>query len=496
MGTRGLSDSATEGELGLLSDDDMRARTASGVVMLSLRGAGTRALGLLGYLVLARLLSPREFGIAAIGLTLTFLGQALSDTGVGSALVRLTGPPSRAQYAAAIGLQLALLLILVVPVAAWTLIAQSKASVVACLFMASLFPLSLRLPAVVANERALNFRPIAYAEVLEVLVYNLVAIGLVLAGLGVVSLALATIVKAAVGTSILNGRSSVGWVRPSRRLADIRGLMGFGLRVQAMTLLTEGRDQAINLLTLGLRGFSTLGLWAVANRLASVPAILFDALWQVSFPALSNALHSRERIVELLNRAAGAAAVVAGCAFLPLAMWGRDLTTLAFGARWGPAAAVFPAVAFGMAISTPVSVVATGYLLAAGAAGVLLRVTVAQAVVTVGATAGALALEGLRGLGYAAAIGALTEAFLLSRATRRDCGARLLRTTAGVVAAATVAYVAFSILAALITESHFGRLGIAVFCLAAFLGACTVVAPAGVALLRRGLSGGRAALRA
>ena len=62
-----------------LSTSDVRHRAVTGAAIDVLRGFGVRFVGLLGTLVLARLLTPRDFGLVAFGATFVALATFVAD---------------------------------------------------------------------------------------------------------------------------------------------------------------------------------------------------------------------------------------------------------------------------------------------------------------------------------------------------------------------------------------------------------------------------------
>ena len=56
--------------------------------------------------MLARLLTPYDFGIVAIGTIFVTIGQFLADGGIGVGLIRRVDPPARADLRALLGFQL------------------------------------------------------------------------------------------------------------------------------------------------------------------------------------------------------------------------------------------------------------------------------------------------------------------------------------------------------------------------------------------------------
>src|SRR5687768_8716026 len=92
----------------LLSRDVLRRRVSSGAFFAGSWGAVSLVVAFCGNLALARMLQPRDFGIIAIGATLTMFGTALSDGGLGSGLIRREETPTRRELRTALGLQLLL----------------------------------------------------------------------------------------------------------------------------------------------------------------------------------------------------------------------------------------------------------------------------------------------------------------------------------------------------------------------------------------------------
>jgi O-antigen/teichoic acid export membrane protein len=66
----------------ILTGREIRRKAAHGVLFVSLRSFAVRGLGLLGSLILARLLLPRDFGVLAFGQTLIAFGGFFADAGI------------------------------------------------------------------------------------------------------------------------------------------------------------------------------------------------------------------------------------------------------------------------------------------------------------------------------------------------------------------------------------------------------------------------------
>ena len=96
---------------------EVRQRSLTGIFFLTCSGFINLVVGFVASLVFARLLSPADFGVVAIGSTALLLGNALADGGLGAGLVRRPKPPTRAELRTMNGIQLTLALAVCLPAA-------------------------------------------------------------------------------------------------------------------------------------------------------------------------------------------------------------------------------------------------------------------------------------------------------------------------------------------------------------------------------------------
>jgi O-antigen/teichoic acid export membrane protein len=405
---------------------DLKQRAVFGAFIVVVRGAGVRLIGTGGYLVLAGLLSPADFGIVAFGLAITFATKFFTDAGLATALIRRPVPPSHDEYRTVLGIQFIATLILALVAVAWWAVLPTKVSGVTALFLLGLPLIAFRIPSLVALERRLEFRPTAVGEVVEVGVYNVVAVGAVLLGAGPAGLGLAAMVKTAVGTCVINRLGPVGWLRPRISLRAAREVLPFGLKVSAGDAVGLGRDQGLNVVIAAVAGYSTLGLWTIANRLFTLPLLLFESLWRVSLPTMVQVRATRDDAGEVMLRGVSLGAVLGTLVLVPFAVAASPALALLVGDQWRQAGDVAPWFCLGMAISAPLSAAAIGYLYAEDAAGAVLVCTAGAAIVLLASSVVALLAIGYVGVGIGWAIGAVTVALLLSRSVRRRSGVNLM----------------------------------------------------------------------
>src|SRR5919199_3614581 len=89
-----------------LSGDELKRRTSASLFIVGSRGVLIMVAGFGGNVALARLLTPHDFGVIAIGMAVVLVGQMLSEGGLGAALIRRPEPPRTEELSALTALQL------------------------------------------------------------------------------------------------------------------------------------------------------------------------------------------------------------------------------------------------------------------------------------------------------------------------------------------------------------------------------------------------------
>jgi O-antigen/teichoic acid export membrane protein len=423
-----LDGRAAQGEdrHGELPHEELRRRAASGVFIVATRGVAILLLGFAGSVVVARLLTPHDFGVIAIGMSFVYFISTIADGGLGAALIRRPEPPAREELQALLALQLAVTVALAVAAAviAWSFFGSE--GLVIALMISSMPIVMLQFPGRILLERTLSYRPLAVVEVSQVLVYQAWAIGFVVAGFGVWGLASATVAMRVAGAVVMAVVCPAGILRPRFGWHRIRSLVGFGSRFQAANATALVQEQGLNVSIAAFGSVSTLGLWSLARRVMEVPMVLFDSLWRVSYPTMAHLLAAKRDVARLLERAVGMAAVASGIILTGLAGSSPGLIPGLFGEQWRPAATVLPIACLALAIGGPLSVATVGYLYAVGDASAVLRAHVLRALTLFIVALPLLPVLGAR----AAAIGwlasSVADAAVLTSAARRSTDAALV----------------------------------------------------------------------
>ncbi len=409
-----------------LTAADIKGRAAGGAVTLGARNALVFGLALVGNLVLARLLAPRDIGLVALGTTVITFARYLADSGLAPALLGRADVPSRAELEAVVGFQLLGTSSIAVAVGLVAELLGGDALVPA--LMITCLPIAtLRLPTALMMERDLSYRAIARADVIEAVVGYTWAIATVAAGWGVWGLASAAPVRVAAGTVAMIRFGNVGFVRPRLAWHLVRPLIGFGLRFQAINAVVAVRDQLLNAGIAAVGSVSTLGVWSLAFRIMQVPLVVFMNLVRISFPAMSRLLEADEDPRPVIEQGIGVVAVVLSPVLVGIAAGSQALLPALLGHAWSGVPSILAWASLAMMVSAPVTIPGIGYLLASGQVTRVLVVAAVQATAWVGVGLALLIPVGVSAVGLGWLAGSVAELTLLSIWVGRRSGARVLR---------------------------------------------------------------------
>ena len=420
-----------------LAPEDVKHRAATGAVVLGLRGVVILAFGLGGNLALAALLAPGDFGLLALGNVLVFVGRSLSEGGLVAGFIARPSSPDRADLEAALAFQLTVTMGLAAAFTAGALPFGEEGAVLA--LMAWSVPLtSFRIPASLVLERELRYGAVATVEAVEAIAFYAAGVALVAAGLGVWGVALAAVLRSALGTAAMARLGPLGWVRPRWDFARIRPVLGFGLRVQRVGIVHLTREQSLSVGVAAIAGLGVLGVWTLAYRILQVPQLFFGQLKRIAFPAVARLLETGEPARVVVERSVGLVAVGGVVLVPPMVAAAPAFIPAVLGSEWNGVPPALAWGALGLMAGTPIATVAVGYLYATGDTRSVLRCVVLRSVVWVAVALALVRPVGPEAVGVGWALSGVVEAFAFATALR-PTGARVLGASAVALAIATVA---------------------------------------------------------
>jgi len=336
---------------------DLTRQTLGGLVWIGGGKVVYAGLRLLVLAIMARLLSPADFGIVGAALVVVGFSAIFSQLGLAPAIVQrpvLERRHLEAAFSASVllGLLLGVLLWVSAPFAARFFHIAGVEPVLRVL--AWIFPLD-GLSAIAESQvqRELRFRWLATMEVLTfVLGYGVVGVVLALLGAGVWALVTAQMAQTALYTIIL-----VVTRPPALRLLPDRAALGelmyYGGGFTASKIANYFALQVDNLVVGRWLGAAALGFYGRAYELmAGPPHLLGDAVDRVLFPAMASIQTDTRRLADAYRRGVALMGLIMLPASLVLFIVAPELILAMLGPRWTAVVTPFQILALGMFLRT------------------------------------------------------------------------------------------------------------------------------------------------
>ena len=318
--------------------DGLKAKALTGINWSVLSQVGRQALSFIIGVVLARLLSPREFGLLAMVTVISGFALSFMELGFGAALVQRQD--AREEHLSSVfwvnvisGLVMTLLFAAAAPLVARFYgepLLLPLTLLLATNFVIYAFSIVQR----VLMVKALDFRALAVVEVGSVAVAGAVAVAMAVAGLGVWSLAANYLLATVVATALFWG---LGRWRPERAFewGAVKDLLGFSSHYLGTKTLSYWTRNADNLLIGRFIGSSALGLYSKAYAVLMLPLLnVSRTVERVMFPSLSTIQDDRPRVKRVFLRMARAVALVTFPVFTGMAVVAEPFVLGVFGAQW------------------------------------------------------------------------------------------------------------------------------------------------------------------
>ncbi|WP_224779686.1 lipopolysaccharide biosynthesis protein [Leucobacter sp. Psy1] len=313
-------------------------------------------LQLLSVVILARLLSPHDYGLLAIALVVVGVGEIFRDFGLTSASVQapiLTNGQRDNLFWINTGLGAGLAGIAFL--AAWPvswLTGQSDLlgilQVLSIVFVVNGLATQYRAQLM----RALQFRALAVADIVSAAFALGGAVVAALLGAGYWALVVQQLAAAAIllVTLVWFGR----WL-PGRysRQHDVRGLVAFGWHLVVTGLITYGAAQIDTIVVAAKFGTTSLGLYNRAFQIIMTPLNqIRSPLTNVALPVLSRAQEHRERFDHFVTAGQLALGYSLGLPLLLVCGMADPVVTIMLGPQWEAAVPLLRCFAIAGALTT------------------------------------------------------------------------------------------------------------------------------------------------
>lgn len=341
-------------------DERLGIHIARGSIWAMVSRWSMRLLGLVNTIVLARLLTPADFGVVTIAMIIAGAIEIFGQTGQWLAIIRHPAP-TREHYDSAwsvsivLNLVLGILIWLAAPVAV-LYFHESRASVVVHVVAFRTMISGLENVGVVNFQRAFNFRRLS--------VYNsfpsVVSFVLTLASavflrnywalvIGIMSQQVATIVLSYAMESF----------RPRIGFSKVREIWSFSIWTMIRGVGAYVNNQVDKVAIGGFSNAATMGRYEIASDVATTPTSEINApMIGAMFPVMAKVQHDHVRRRALYLQVLYWSALICTSTAVGVALVSNDMVDLVLGSQWNDAKPLFPwlALAFGiLGLSSSVS---------------------------------------------------------------------------------------------------------------------------------------------
>lgn len=375
-------------------------------------------------IILARLLTPADFGLMALLTFFTSLAITFVQGGLSMALVQRQDTTHEEESAVfwinlAASVVFAAMLVLAAPFVA-SFYEQPLLQPLLLVAGAQVVLSALGAVQTALLTRTLRFDQLTMTGIASSLISGGLGVAAALGGWGVWALAVQVVAMAAVGTAALWLVSN--W-RPALyfRLSSVRRLFGFGVFVSLSSLLDVLYSNGFALVIGKIYGVRDLGILNRANGVQALPTgIISSIISRTALPLFSSRASDPEALQRGFRMALSLAMllslpIMAGLALLP-----ELVISILFGEKWMPSAPLLRIIAVaGMLM--PLHVLNVNLLLAQGNSKLYLRLEIYKKIAGI-ICLGVGSFYGIYGIAYASLLFS-PIAFLLNAApTKRSMG--------------------------------------------------------------------------
>lgn len=335
-------------------------------------------------IIVARSLSPDDFGVMAILTFFMSVALTIVDSGFSQTLIRKANPTNE-EYASVLGFNVAMsLLLYALLVAAAPYVASFYDSsiiedVAPILFL--VLPInSLCVVQTVLFTREFRFALLSKTVFAASLISGVVAIVMAVTGWGIWALVVQRLlmmgIKAVVFWWVRRWRCGVGF-----SLAALREMLPFSMRLLATDLIAAIYNNVAQLFIGKMHSTNVLGFYSQAQKLKDLPVIsTVQAIQGVTYPALSQLADDDEKFDAAYRRIVRLLSYLIFPVMLGLIAIADDMFLLLLGERWMPTVPYFEILALsGMAY--PLSVVAYNVLKVRSDGRIIVRLEIVRRVV-------------------------------------------------------------------------------------------------------------------
>jgi teichuronic acid exporter len=321
-----------------MSSDNLQHKTLSGIIWGFLEKFSTQLVTFIVGIILARLLSPSDYGLIAMVTVFVTISGVIVDSGFSNALIRKkdrTDLDYSTVFVINVGLSvlMALLLCLSAPLIAGY---YKEPILIKILYLNALYVFLGSFISVQSTKlyADMNFKARSTINVVNSVVQGVIAVGMAFAGYGVWSLIVPKIFTVFSAAALYwHFQHWFPGIRFSKSSA--KNLFSFGSKLLASTLLNVVYQNLYPIVIGKKFSASDLGFYSKGSAFANLPATTFtNVIGSVAFPVLSSIQDNDERLASSYRRMLRLSAYILFPLMIGLAVLARPLIVVLITAKW------------------------------------------------------------------------------------------------------------------------------------------------------------------
>jgi O-antigen/teichoic acid export membrane protein len=325
--------------------EDLKKKTIRGGLARLCAQAANFILRLGSLMILARLLTPKDFGLVGMVTAFTGVLTLFRDFGLSSAAIQRTSV-SEEQLSTLfwinvfVGAVLALVSVVFAPLVAGFYHEPRLQGITAVLALGFLFN-AAGVQHSALLQRQMRFTALAVINTAGLLVGTAIAIGAARAGYGYWSLVMMTVIAPLIST--IGFWLATAWLPGMpRRRSGIRSMMSFGGTITLNSLVSYAASNSEKVLLGRFWGVDALGLYGRAYQLINIPTDnLNSAAGEVAFSALSRLKDDPPRLKSYFLKGYSLILAMTIPITIACALFANDIILVLLGQKWMAAVPIF-----------------------------------------------------------------------------------------------------------------------------------------------------------
>lgn len=320
----------------------LRTKASAGVFWVAIERFGQQFLQAVIFIILARLLTPEDFGLVAMLMIFFAIAQSFIDSGMGQALIRekeITDQDRATVFWFNLLLSLLFYAILFIS-APWIAAFYERPELIDLTRFMGLAVIFFGVAIVQRSEmtQQLEFKKQAYAQIPAIFIAGIVSVLMAYFGFGVWALAMQYLLMALISSLAL------WFLQPTRILFEFnkdsfKRLFGFGFKLLLSGLLYTTYKHIYKLVIGKFFAAATLGFYTQAQKLKQlVTSNLIGIIQKVTYPLLSKTQDDQERLKRGYRQVIKVSSFVIFPAVIMLFILAKPIMVLVLGEQWEPAA--------------------------------------------------------------------------------------------------------------------------------------------------------------